>query len=450
MESITWKVESIMDIEKDTIRKITYKLIPALIVLYIIAYIDRGAVGFAKLHMNADIGLSDASYGLGAGLFFIGYFIFEVPSNLMLAKFGARKWFTRILLTWGLITMAMALTQGPKSFYFLRFLLGAAEAGFFPGVLYLITLWYPIRHRSKVMGYFVLAQPLALVIAGPLMGALLGMNGIANLHGWQWLFLLVGLPAVLLALPTYRYLPDDIHTVKWLSDEQKNWLKNQLLQDQTKYKQTTHANPLHALKDRRVLMLALYFLPLPLCVYGIGLWLPTIIQQFGGNSDFQIGLLTSVPYIFAMIGLLVIPRSVERLNDRYGHMAFLYIVGAIGMFSSAWFSSPVLQLIGLSAVAFALFTGIAVFWTIPGRFLTGLSAAAGIAIINAFGNLGGYVGPFMIGLLKESTGNIASGLYFLTGVMIFGLIMTYFMYIKMEKNTATKSPNISELKKTAF
>ena len=442
-------MESIMDFEKDTIRKITYKLIPALIVLYIIAYIDRGAVGFAKLYMNADIGLSDAAYGLGAGLFFIGYFIFEVPSNLMLAKFGARKWFTRILLTWGLITMSMALTEGPKSFYALRFLLGAAEAGFFPGVLYLITLWYPIRHRSKVMGYFVLAQPLALVIAGPLLGALLGMDGIANLHGWQWIFILVGLPAVLLALPTYRYLPDDIHTVKWLSDEQKSWLKNQLLKDQTEYKQTAHANPLHALKDKRVLMLALYFLPLPLCVYGIGLWLPTIIQKFGGNSDFQIGLLTSVPYIFAIIGLLVIPRSVERLNDRYGHMAFLYIVGAIGMFSSAWFSSPILQLIGLSAVAFALFTGIAVFWTIPGRFLTGLSAAAGIAIINAFGNLGGYVGPFMIGLLKESTGTISSGLYFLTGVMIFGLIMTYFMYVKMEKNTATKEPSPSELKKTA-
>lgn len=427
-----------MDFEKETIKKITFKLIPALMVLYIIAYIDRGAVGFAKLYMNADIGLSDAAYGLGAGLFFIGYFIFEVPSNLMLAKFGARKWFTRILLTWGLITMAMAFTQGPKSFYALRFLLGAAEAGFFPGVLYLITLWYPVRHRSKVMGYFVLAQPLALVIAGPLMGSLLGMDGIANLHGWQWLFILVGLPAVLLALPTYRYLPDDIYTVKWLSHEQKNWLKNQLLQDQTEYKQTTHSNPLHALKDKRVLMLALYFLPLPLCVYGIGLWLPTIIQQFGGSSDFQIGLLTSVPYIFAIIGLLVIPRSVERLNDRYGHMAFLYIVGAIGMFSSAWFSSPVLQLIGLSAVAFALFTGIAVFWTIPGRFLTGLSAAAGIALINAFGNLGGYVGPFAIGLLKESTGTISSGLYFLTGVMIFGLIMTYFIYIKLEKNTATK------------
>lgn len=432
------EVESIMDFEKDIIKKITYRLIPALMVLYTIAYIDRGAVGFAKLYMNADIGLSDAAYGLGAGLFFIGYFIFEIPSNLMLAKVGARKWFTRILLTWGLITMAMALTQGPKSFYALRFLLGAAEAGFFPGVLYLITLWYPVRHRSKVMGYFILAQPIALIIAGPLMGALLGMDGIANLHGWQWLFILVGLPAVLLALPTYRYLPDDIYTVKWLSDEQKNWLKNQLLHDQNEYEQTTHANPLHALKDKRVLMLALYFLPLPLCVYGIGLWLPTIIQQFGDNSDIQIGFLTSVPYIFAVIGLLIVPRSVERLNDRYGHMAFLYVVGTIGMFSSAWFSSPVLQLIGLSAVAFALFTGIAVFWTIPGRFLTGLSAAAGIALINAFGNLGGYIGPFMIGLLKEYTGSIASGLYFLTGVMIFGLILTYIMYIKMEKNIGTK------------
>lgn len=425
-----------MEFEKDVIRKVTLKLIPALIVLYCVAYIDRAAVGFAHLHMGADVGIGDAAYGLGAGLFFIGYFLFEVPSNLFLDKFGARRWFARILLTWGLITMAMALIEGPKSFYALRFLLGVAEAGFFPGVLYLITQWFPVRHRGKIMGLFILSQPIAMVIAGPLSGLLLGMDGIANLHGWQWLFVIVGLPAVLLALPTLLYLPDNIKTVQWLTAEQKTWLSNELVKDETEYDQTRHGNPLHALKDKRVLLLALFYLPVTLSIYGLNLWLPTIIKQFGGVSDIQIGFLSSIPYILGIVGLLIIPRSTDRLNDRYGHLGFLYGLGACSMFLSAWLSAPVLQLIALSLVAFCLFSTTAVFWTLPGRFLTGASAAAGIALINSVGNLGGYLGPYGIGLLKEYTGNMAAGLYFLTVVMLFGLVLTYVIYSKLEKKKA--------------
>jgi len=436
-------MESKMDFEKDVIRKVTFKLIPALVILYLVAYIDRAAVGFAHLHMGADVGIGDAAYGLGAGLFFIGYFLFEVPSNLLLDKFGARKWFARILLTWGLITMAMALIQGPHSFYILRFLLGVAEAGFFPGVLYLITQWYPVRHRGKIMGMFILSQPIAMMVAGPLAGTLLGMDGIANMHGWQWLFVMVGLPAVLLSLPTLLYLPDNISAVKWLSNEQKNWLKNELVKDEAEYDQTRHGNPLHALKDKRVLTLALYYLPVTLSIYGLNLWLPTIIKQFSGGSDLQVGFLSSIPYIFGIIGLLIIPRSTDKLNDRYGHLSFLYALGACGMFFSAWLTSPVMQLIALSVVAFALFSTTAVFWTLPGRFLTGASAAAGIALINSVGNLGGYIGPFGIGLLKQYTGNMASGLYFLTIVMIFGLILTYFVYAKFETKKS-KTMNINE------
>lgn len=432
-----------MEFEKDVIRKVTFKLIPALVVLYLVAYIDRAAVGFAHLHMGADVGIGDAAYGLGAGLFFIGYFLFEVPSNLLLDKFGARKWFARILLTWGLITMAMALIQGPYSFYILRFLLGVAEAGFFPGVLYLITQWYPVRHRGKIMGMFILSQPIAMMVAGPLAGALLGMDGIANMHGWQWLFIVVGLPAVLLAWPTLLYLPEKINSVKWLSNEQKTWLSNELIKDEAEYDQTRHGNPLHALKDKRVLTLALYYLPVTLSIYGLNLWLPTIIKQFSGGSDLQVGFLSSIPYVFGIIGLLIIPRSTDKLNDRYGHLSFLYALGACGMFFSAWLTSPVMQLIALSVVAFCLFSTTAVFWTLPGRFLTGASAAAGIALINSVGNLGGYIGPFGIGLLKQYTGNMASGLYFLTIFMIFGLILTYFVYAKFETQKS-KTMNISE------
>lgn len=427
-----------MDFEKSVIGKVTIKLIPALIILYLVAYIDRAAVSFAHLNMGADVGIGDAAYGFGAGLFFIGYFLFEVPSNLLLTKFGARKWFARILLTWGLITMAMALIQGPYSFYLLRFFLGVAEAGFFPGVLYLITQWYPVRHRGKIMGMFILSQPIAMMIAGPLAGALLEMDGIANMYGWQWLFIMVGIPAVVLSLPTLLYLPDKIENVKWLSVEQKKWLKNELIKDESEYEQTRHGNPLHALKDKRVLMLALYYLPVTLSIYGLNMWLPTIIKQFNGGTNLEIGFLSSIPYLFGIIGLLIIPRSTDKLNDRYGHLGFLYAVGACGMFFSAWLGSPLLQLAALSVVAFCLFSTTAVFWTLPGRFLTGASAAAGIALINSVGNLGGYIGPFGIGLLKEYTGNMASGLYFLTGFMVFGLILTYMVYAKLENQKSQK------------
>lgn len=289
------------------------------------------------------------------------------------------------------------------------------------------------------MGMFVLSQPIAMVIAGPLSGALLGMDGMANMHGWQWLFIAVGLPAVLLALPTYLYLPDDIKTANWLTTEQKSWLQNELVKDESEYEQTRHANPLHALKDKRVLLLALYYLPVTLSIYGLNLWLPTIIKQFGGGSDLRVGFISSIPYIFGVIGLLIIPRSTDRLNDRYGHLGFLYAVGAFAMFLSAWLTSPVLQLVALSAVAFCLFSTTAVFWTLPGRFLTGSSAAAGIALINSVGNLGGYLGPYGIGLLKEYTGHMASGLYFLSVVMVFGLLLTYFVYAKFEKKKSEKT-----------
>lgn len=423
-----------MTAEARIIRTLTLRLIPFLILLYLVAFIDRSAVGFAKLHMNADIGLSDLAYGFGAGLFFIGYFIFEVPSNLLLERFGARRWFARILITWGLITVGMAFVTGPYSFYVMRFLLGAAEAGFFPGVLYYITRWYPVRHRGKVLGFFILSQPIALMVTGPLSGALLGMDGIAGLHGWQWLFIVIGLPAVALAWPTLRILPDTPKDAAWLAEADRNWLLGELNKDRKEYGQTEHTNPLKALTDRRVLLLALFYLPSTLSTYGLGLWLPTLVHQFGG-SDLTTGFISAIPYVFGIIGLLLVPRSSDRLNDRYGHLTCLYILGSAGLFLSAWLGSPVLQLAALCMTAFSLFSVTAIFWVLPGRFLTGASAAAGIALINSFGNLGGYIGPFGIGALKEYTGTLSSGLYFLSAVMISGVLLTYIVYRKLEKKT---------------
>jgi D-galactonate transporter len=421
--------------EMRLIRRITLKLIPFLVLLYLIAYVDRSAVGFAKLHMGADLGIGDAAYGLGAGLFFIGYFLFEIPSNLMLDRFGARRWFARIMITWGAITIGMAFVQGPTSFYVMRFLLGAAEAGFFPGVLYYITQWFPVRHRGKILGLFILSQPIAMMITGPVSGGLLGMDGVLGLHGWQWLFIVIGTPAILCTWPVLRWLPDSPKQVNWLNADEKVWLASELQKDLDAYGQTRHGNPLHALKDTRVLWLALFYLPVTLSIYGLGLWLPTLIKQFGG-SDLTTGFVSAVPYIFGIVGLLVIPRSSDRLNDRYGHLAVLYGIGAVAMFLTAWLTVPVLQLVALCFVAFALFSCTAVFWTLPGRFFAGASAAAGIALINSVGNLGGYLGPFVIGALKESTGNLASGLYFLSGVLVIGLLLTGIVYLRLERRHA--------------
>ncbi|WP_426149689.1 MFS transporter [Pseudomonas sp. DC3000-4b1] len=424
-----------MSQELGLIRRITFKLIPFLVLLYLIAYVDRSAVGFAKLHMGADVGIGDAAYGMGAGLFFIGYFLLEIPSNLMLERFGARRWFARIMLTWGAITIGMAFIQGPTSFYVMRFLLGAAEAGFFPGVLYYITQWFPVRHRGKILGLFILSQPIAMMITGPVSGGLLGLDGVLGLHGWQWLFIVIGVPAILLTWPVLRWLPDGPGQVTWLSDAEKAWLAAELDKDLREFGQTRHGNPLHALKDFRVLLLSLFYLPVTLSIYGLGLWLPTLIKQFGG-SDLTTGFISAVPYVFGIIGLLIVPRSSDRLNDRYGHLAVLYVLGAAGLFGAAWLAGPALQLAALCLVAFSLFSCTAVFWTLPGRFFAGASAAAGIALINSVGNLGGYLGPFVVGALKEATGQLASGLYFLTGVMLFGLVLTFIVYRVLEKRHA--------------
>jgi len=283
-----------------------------------------------------------------------------------------------------------------------------------------------------VLGLFILAQPIALMITGPLAGAVLGMDGTLDMHGWQWLMLTIGLPAMLLAWPTLRILPDTPAQARWLSEEDRTWLNKELEADRQEYGQTEHSNPLHALKDRRVLLLALLYLPVTLSNYGLSLWLPTLVHEFGG-SNLVTGFVSAVPYVFGIIGLLIVPRSSDRLNDRYGHLCALYFLGALGMFLSAWATLPAMQLMALSLTAFTIFSGTAIFWTLPGRFLTGAGAAAGIALINSIGNLGGYLGPFGIGALKEYTGSLAAGLYFVSAVEIFGVLLTVLIYFKLER-----------------
>jgi MFS family permease len=413
----TQVVETQVAEERRIIALITRKLIPFLILLYIVAYIDRSTLGFAKLQMSVDARIGDAAYGMGAGLFFLGYFLFEVPSSLFLTRVGARRWFARILLTWGAVTIAMSAIHNAHTFYVLRFLLGSAEAGFYPGVVFYLTQWFPRRHLARIFGFFLLSQPGALIITGPLSGYLLGMEGVAGLHGWQWLFILSGIPAVLLALPTLRYLSDTPSDAKWLSDVDRGWLERELEQDRRANGIVEHGNPLRALADRRVLLLSLYFLPFPLAIYGLSLWLPTIIAGFG-VTNITNGFLSIIPYIFAVIGLCVVPASSDRRRERYGHIAMCAGCSALGLILSASTSSHTLQLAALCITGFGLYSGQAVLWTLPGRFLTGATAATGIAVINSVGNLGGYIGPFAVGAIKEHTGKIANGLYFLGAVML--------------------------------
>lgn len=427
-----------MNPESRIVRLMTVKLIPFLILLYLVAYIDRSTLGFAKLQMNADAGIGDAAYGLGAGLFFIGYFLCEVPSNVFLVHFGARRWFARILITWGAITVAMSLISGPVSFYVLRFLLGAAEAGFYPGVVFYLSQWFPARHRGRILGLFLLSQPFALIVTGPLAGSLLGLEGVAGLHGWQWLFILTGLPAILLAWPTLRFLSNTPRDAAWLPREDREWLERELAEEQRTSTRADHGDLLRTLKDKRVYLLALYFLPYPLAIYGLTSWLPTIIKGFG-VSNLTTGFLSAVPYVFAVAGLLIVPRHSDKHDERFMHIAFGAALGAIGLAVSATAHSNVVQLGALCFTAFGLYAAQPIFWTLPSRFLAGPAAAAGIAVINSIGNLGGYIGPFGIGAIKERTGSLTDGLYFLSvAVFVLGLLLTFVVKNLIEPDDTTK------------
>ena len=297
--------------------------------------------------------------------------------------------------------MAMALIDNAATFYVLRFLLGAAEAGLYPGILYFLTKWFPMRHRARIIGLLVLAQPIALIVTGPFAGWILSGAGLWGLSSWQTLFVLSGLPAVLLCVPVLRILPDTPASARWLPARDRASIERELAADQQRYGQVTHGNPLKALLDKRVLLLALLFLPFPLSIYGLSLWLPTIIKAFG-VTDSMTGLLSAVPYLFAVVGLLVVPRSSDRTGERYWHIVVVSLAGAFSLAASAWFQAPLVQLACI-----------------------GPSAAVGIAMINSLANLGGYIGPYGVGLIKEATGRLSSGLYFLAATMLFAVFMTF-------------------------
>jgi len=431
------------DIEARTMSKVMWRLLPFLFVCYFVAYLDRVNVGFAALQMNSALGLSEAAFGLGAGLFFISYFLLEVPSNLALDRFGARLWIARIMFTWGIISGLFAFI-GPISaatgistewvFYILRFMLGAAEAGFFPGIIFYLTLWFPSVYRARVVAMFMLAIPFSSILGAPVSGALLNLSG-AGLEGWQWLFILEAVPSVLMALGVVFYLTDRPVQATWLAERERTWLQARLDAEHQQKQAAEHISIARSLSDSRVLACAFVYFCLNAASYGVAFFLPTIVKGFG-VSNFQAGLLAALPFVFGAVGMILLGRNSDRTLKRREHVCFALVLAAVGVAGAGLVSSPVLVLgllclsqIGVSATPPLL-------WPIPSSFLTGTSAAAGIATINAIGNLSGFAGPYLMGYLRDATGNFTAGLLVLGGFALVGAIVAMTLKASTHLETA--------------
>ncbi|EHR63794.1 MFS transporter [Saccharomonospora cyanea] len=403
-----------------TIRAITLRLLPLLAVLYVIAYIDRSNVGFAKLTLQEELGLSATVFTLGQVFFFVAYAVLEVPSNLALHRFGAHRWIARIMVTWGIVTIATALVSETWQFYLARFLLGAAEAGFFPGVIYYLTRWFPSAHRSAAIGLFMLAGPISFIVGNPLMGALNDLDGVWGLDGWQWIFIATGVPAVLAAPVVLWLLPKDPDSAAWLDEGERRALKSVLDAENAQAGDQPH-NAWKVLGDRRVLAMAVFFLCFPLATYGLAFWLPTIVEGFGGLSGFEVGLVTAIPYVCVMAGLLAVPRLARTRGTPFGWLALMLGFSAAGFAVAALVPSPVVQMIGICVASIGGYAAQPVMWGLVPRFLTGAAAAAGIGAINGIGNLGGGFGPMGIAAVVDATGSALTGLIFLIVVSVIGV-----------------------------
>jgi ACS family tartrate transporter-like MFS transporter len=405
-----------------TLRKVGWRLLPFLLLLYVVAWLDRVNIGFAALQMNRDLGFSDTVFGFGAGIFFIGYALFEIPSNLMLARVGARLWIARIMITWGILSVMMMFVSGPTSFYVLRFLLGVAEAGFLPGIIFYLGHWYPAKQRAKAVSWFMLAIPLSTVVGGPLAGMLLGLSGVGGLTGWQWLFLVEGLPAIVLGFVVLGYLTDSPERAKWLEPEERQWLAAKVAAEGRAAHERHGVGVAKALAHPTVWLLGFVIFACQSGSYGLTLWIPQIVRSLSGLGDLAVSLIATLPYIAAAIGMILIGASSDRSGERFLHIAIPSALAAVGFIFSAYFTSPVPAMLALTVAAVGDLSTRGPFWSLPTRFLTGGAAAAGIGLINTLGSLGGFVGPYAVGYFRDLTGDYASGLVFLAVLLLAGSI----------------------------
>jgi MFS family permease len=411
-----------------TYHKVDVRLIPFLFLCYILAYLDRVNVGFAKLQMLKDLSLSDAAFATGAGIFFIGYFFFEVPSNVLLKKYGARMWIARIMISWGIISACMMFVKGEWSFYAMRCLLGIAEAGFFPGVIFYLTLWYPSKHRSTRTAWFVAAIAVSGVIGNPISGWIMQSLSGTLLAGWQWLFLAEGIPSIIVGIWVIFYLDSSIEESAWLTNDEKQLLAANLAAED---KHKTEHKLSDAFKSGKVWMLCAIYFTLMIGLYGIAFWLPTIVKAFGIKGYLGVGLITAIPYGVAVIGMILLSNHSDKTGERRLHYVFNVVAGAIGLVLSGVFASnPVLAIIFLSISTLGVIGSMPLFWPIPSAFLAGTAAAAGIGIVNSVGNLGGYIGPNVPIWAKLISSNRSAALYIIAAILVIGALLTYFFIPK--------------------
>jgi len=407
------------DLGRRTIRKVLWRLIPFIFLCYIVAYVDRVNISFAAKNLQKDLFLGKDVFGRGAGLFFLGYFLFEIPSNMILRKVGARIWIARIMIVWGLVSMGMVFVKGMWSFYTVRVLLGLAEAGFFPGMVYYLTYWVPARERAKAGALFMIAAPIAMALGGPISGALLEMDGVGGLKGWHWLFLVEGFPAVILGVLTLRFLTDSPDKAAWLSVEERAWLKTELEAERVRKADQTSTGAFQPLSNPKVWVLCLIYFLNSTVTYGLFLWLPQMLEEVTGLKGFKLGLVNSIPFIAAILGMILIGAHSDRKAERKFHVAACAVTAAIGLVLAVAFrKTPALFVLSFAICQMGQRSVMSVFWAIPPIFLGGAAAAAGIALINAIGNLGGYLGPDMMGELAKRTGGYSGGLLVLAAAMI--------------------------------
>ena len=411
-------------VEARAYSKVTWRLLPFLFACYVFAYLDRVNVGFAKLQMLSDLKFSETVYGLGAGIFFIGYFLFEVPSNLIMYRVGARVWIGRIMITWGILAGLMMIVRTPTSFYILRFLLGAAEAGFIPGILLYLTYWYPAQRRGRVMAFFLTGIPISGVVGGPLSGWIMqtfqGVNGWA---GWQWLFLLEALPAFLAGVVALFYLTDDIHHAKWLSEEERRVLQNAVKEETGKKE---HHSMKDAFSEPKVWLLAVTYAFFLMGLYGVSFWLPSLIKASGVKDALNVGLLTAIPYGAGTIAMIWVSHRSDDKRERRWHLSTPGILGALGLALSTAFShNTALSMLFLTIGAAGVCTTVSQFWNLPGAFLGGAAAAAGIAFVNSVGNISGFVAPYMVGWIKDATGSASPALWVIAASMTIASLLVF-------------------------
>ena len=434
-----------------TIRAISWRLIPFLVLAYFFSYLDRVNVSLAALTMNPELKISPTMFGWGTGIFFIGYFIFEVPSNLALEKFGASRWIARIMVTWGIISALMSLVGGATSFYILRFLLGVAEAGFFPGIILYLTYWYPAEYRARFLAAFAIAVPVSTVIGAPVSGLLLGLDGAMGLKGWQWLFIIEGIPSILLGIVTWFYLTDKPERANWLSAEQKAWLASKLDAEIAAKQAVKHLTLGEALSSPKVIMLSLVYFGFVSALYGMQFWLPQIVKAFG-LTNAQTGFVTAIPYLFGTIAMILWARHSDASRERVLHVGAPLLLTALALAASSYIADPVMTMVVLTVAAIGVFCTFGVFWTLPTAWLSGTAAAGAIALINSIGNLAGFGGPYLIGWVKEATGSTSTGLLVLSVLPLIGGLLVFLGGHETKAEFAspeqTRQPRASEDRKS--